>query len=565
MLQTLKIKNVALIDSALLNFDSGLNVISGETGAGKSIMLDSLSFVFGGRADRTLIREKEQSMQVEAIFTSLPQSIKDFVNNTLGIVCEDEIFISRSLDVNGKNICKLNGELIPVASIKKLCQQLVDLHGQSEHLSILNNDYQLQIIDLFSKDAEHKLETLAGLIDQVKLIDQQIKVLGGSNSEKQNLIDLYTYQLNEITNANIQPNEYEDLSGEKRAMQQFEKVNEALGTSYSSIYKNAYNPSAVDQIAEAKKAIQNINSLSKDYQQIYERLNSALIEIEDIADTINTALQNNVFDEERFNYVDNRLDLLKTLFRKYGGDEEGLFAHKAGIEQKLDDLINGEAKRKELLQKKEAVLKQIFTLQDKLTETRKVSAKKLIASMQAELKTLGMPNAKMDIEFSKAQEEYTYSGADRVEFLFSSNLGFELKPLNKVVSGGEMSRVMLAYKIVVSSVDSISTILFDEIDSGLSGAVASIVAEYMARLSGNKQIIAISHLPQICAMADSNIKVEKQSNRVTTNTKAITLDEEKQYQEIARLMGVAQNENGLNVAKELKQSCNNYKLSLTKK
>ncbi len=565
MLQTLKIKNVALIDSALLNFDSGLNVISGETGAGKSIMLDSLSFVFGGRADRTLIREKEQNMQVEAIFTSLPQSIKDFVNNTLSIVCEDEIFISRSLDVNGKNICKLNGELIPVASIKKLCQQLVDLHGQSEHLSILNNDYQLQIIDLFSKDAENKLETLAGLIDQVKLIDQQIKVLGGSNSEKQNLIDLYTYQLNEITNANIQPNEYEDLSGEKRAMQQFEKVNEALGTAYSSIYKNAYNSSAVDQIAEAKKAIQNISSLSKDYQQLFERLNSALIEIEDVADTINTALHNNVFDEERFNYVDNRLDLLKTLFRKYGGDEEGLFAHKASVEQKLDDLINGEAKRKELLQKKEDVLKQIFTLQDKLTDIRKVSAKKLIASMQAELKTLGMPNAKMDIEFSKAQEEYTYSGADRVEFLFSSNLGFELKPLNKVVSGGEMSRVMLAYKIVVSSVDSISTILFDEIDSGLSGAVASIVAEYMARLSGNKQIIAISHLPQICAMADSNIKVEKQSNKVTTNTKAITLDEEKQYQEIARLMGVAQNENGLNVAKELKQSCNNYKLSLTKK
>ena len=565
MLQTLKIKNVALIDSALLNFDGGLNVISGETGAGKSIMLDSLSFVFGGRADRTLIREKEQSMQVEAIFTALPQTIKEFVNNTLGIACEDEIFISRSLDVNGKNICKLNGELIPVASVKKLCQQLVDLHGQSEHLSILNNDYQLQIIDLFSKTAESKLETLAGFIDQVKLIESQIKTLGGSNSEKQNLIDLYTYQLNEIEQAKIQPNEYEDLTQEKRAMQQFEKINEALNTSYNAIYKNAYNPSASELIAEAKKAVQNISTLSKDYQQLFERLNSSLIEIEDIADTLNTAIQNNVFDEERFNYVDNRLDLLKNLFRKYGGDEESLFAYKASTEQKLDDLINGEAKRKELLQKKEEVLKQVFALQDKLTEIRKASAKKLIASMQAELKTLGMPNAKMDIEFTKTPEEYTYSGADRVEFLFSSNLGFELKPLNKVVSGGEMSRVMLAYKIVVSSVDSISTILFDEIDSGLSGAVASIVAEYMARLSQNKQIIAISHLPQICAMADTNIKVEKQSDKTTTHTKISVLDEELQYQEIARLMGVTKNENGLTVAKELKQNSNNYKLNLSRK
>lgn len=562
MLQTLKIKNVALIDSAQLNFERGLNVISGETGAGKSIILDSLSFVFGGRADRTLIREKENQMQVEAIFTNLNAELKEFVLNSLGIEVDEELFLFRSLDLSGKNICKLNGELIPLASVKKLCQQLVDLHGQSEHLSILNNDYQLKIVDLFSKTAEAKLEELNALIFKIKQIDEQIKLLGGSNAEKQNLIDLYTYQINEIENAKIQPGEYVALQEEKRTMQQFEKINLALNNSYSLLTKNSFSQSATEQLAEAKKEIQSISSVNSRYSQLFDRLNSALIEVEDIADTISTDIQNNNFDEERFNYVDGRLDFLKSLFRKYGGSEESLNNYYAEAQLKLDNLINGESKRQKLQEEREEVLQKIFSVQEKLTDIRKKSAKTLVENMQNELKTLGMPNARMDIAFSRIQEDFSSTGADRVEFLFSSNLGFELKPLNKVVSGGEMSRVMLAYKIVVASVDNISTILFDEIDSGLSGNIANTVAEYMARLSIKKQIIAISHLPQICAMADSNIKVEKYSDKTTTHTRSTTLTEQEQFEEIARLMGVKLNDTGLIVAKELKSKANSYKESL---
>ena len=562
MLQTLKIKNVALIDSAQLNFERGLNVISGETGAGKSIILDSLSFVFGGRADRTLIREKENQMQVEAIFTNLNAELKEFVLNSLGIEVDEELFLFRSLDLSGKNICKLNGELIPLASVKKLCQQLVDLHGQSEHLSILNNDYQLKIVDLFSKTAATKLEELNALIFKIKQIDEQIKLLGGSNAEKQNLIDLYTYQINEIENAKIQPGEFEALQEEKRTMQQFEKINLALNNSYSLLTKNSFSQSATEQLAEAKKEIQSISSVNSHYSQLFDRLNSALIEVEDIADTISTDIQNNSFDEERFNYVDGRLDFLKSLFRKYGGSEESLNNYYAEAQLKLDNLINGESKRQKLQEEREEVLQKIFSVQEKLTDIRKKSAKTLVENMQNELKTLGMPNARMDIAFSRIQEDFSSTGADRVEFLFSSNLGFELKPLNKVVSGGEMSRVMLAYKIVVASVDNISTILFDEIDSGLSGNIANTVAEYMARLSIKKQIIAISHLPQICAMADSNIKVEKYSDKTTTHTRSSTLTEQEQFEEIARLMGAKLNDTGLIVAKELKSKANSYKESL---
>ena len=228
MIQTLKIENVALIDSVVLHFDEKLNVISGETGAGKSIMLDSLSFVFGGRADKSLIRTGCRSMKVEAIFNNLSKKHIDIIKDKFNINCGVELFLSRELDVNGKNICQINGELVPVATVKKVCAMLVDVHGQSEHLAILDNDYQLRIVDLFSKDAENVLIELNEQIEEYKEIENQIKQLGGSESEKQNLIDLYSYQINEIENANLAEFEFEELLAEKKEMQQFEKINENL-------------------------------------------------------------------------------------------------------------------------------------------------------------------------------------------------------------------------------------------------------------------------------------------------------------------------------------------------
>ena len=562
MLNTLKIENVALIDKVVLSFDKGLNVISGETGAGKSIILDALSFVFGGRADRTLIRSGCERMRVEAIFNGLSDGLIKFINEELNISAEDEMFLLRELDINGKNICKINGELVPVASVKKICQKLIDLHGQSEHLAILDNNYQLEIIDLFGKESDKLLFALREKIEQVKHIEADIISLGGSESEKQNLIDLYTYQINEIRDAKVTSDEYDKLSDERKEMQQYEKINESLKSCYELNCKNNFSNSTIDNLSDAVKSMQSISNINEHYANILDRLKSMLIEIEDINETILLDIQNNVFDQDRFDYIDGRIDFIKGLFRKYGGNYDAMMKYYDDITKKLDNLINGQERYLQLNAEKEKVLNEISAIQEKLTAIRKKSAKGLIEKLQTELRTLGMPNARVDVEFTKIMEPYSYMGADRVEFMFSSNLGFELKPLNKVVSGGEMSRVVLAYKIVVSDVDDIQTIIFDEIDSGLSGNIASVVGEYMARLSLKKQIIAISHLPQICAMADYNIKVEKYSDAHTTHTKATVLNENNLYEEIARLMGANINERGLEISRDLKQKSNEYKLKI---
>ena len=364
MLQTLKIENVALIEQTTLQFDEKLNVISGETGAGKSIMLDALSFVFGGRADKTLIRSGANSMKVEAIFTNLSNKQKLFIVNELNISCDDEMFLSREIDVNGRNICKINGELVPVASVKKICQMLTDVHGQSEHLSILDNFYQLKIIDLYSKSAEEKLIILNEKIEELKSIENQIKDLGGSESEKQNLIDLYSYQINEISNAKINENEYETLLQEKKEMQQFEKVNENLKNVYEANCKNSFTDTASDKISTSIKSMRNINELNPQYDEILNRLESLRIELDDINDIVSDFLHNNIFDQERFEYVDNRLDFIKSLFRKYGGDYENLTKYFEEIKDKLDNLINGQARYEKLNLQKENILNQIDTIEN---------------------------------------------------------------------------------------------------------------------------------------------------------------------------------------------------------
>ena len=562
MLASLHIQNVALIENAEINFGNNLNVISGETGAGKSITLDALGFVLGDRLDRTMVRTNADFMKVDAFFTCLSKTCVDEIFNETGINLSDgEALISREYNINGKTSCKINGEMITTSMLKKITVHLVDIHGQHEHQALLDNAYQLQILDNFSsKDIGDRLNKLNLFIDKVNEIDNKIKNLGGNKVEKQNLIDLYSFQINEITNANIYEGEFEELENRYKEMKSSEKISTGLNEILNAIDKNAYGESATDQLAVGEKLLYSLATFGEKYNNLAERLKSVSIELQDIASSIVEINSTLNFDEQEFETIDKRLDYIKTLFRKYGGDYESLQNYFVDITDKLGNLINSEERYNELNKEKDVIIAQILGLQLEISKIRQKNAIVLQEQICEELKKLGMPNAKFIIGFEKISEPYSRKGNDFVEFMFSANLGFEVKPLNKIASGGEISRFMLAYKIVINNLDNIDTLIFDEIDTGISGNIATVVAKCMGRLSRIKQMLVVSHLPQICAMADTNFLVEKSGETITKSNISMIKDSNL-IKEIARLMGLM-DEKGLNFAKELKLEAETYKTSL---
>ena len=562
MLASLHIQNVALIENAEINFGNNLNVISGETGAGKSITLDALGFVLGDRLDRTMVRTNADFMKVDAFFTCLSQTCVDEIFNETGINLSDgEALISREYNINGKTSCKINGEMITTSMLKKITVHLVDIHGQHEHQALLDNAYQLQILDNFSsKDIGDRLNKLNLFIDKVNEIDNKIKNLGGNKVEKQNLIDLYSFQINEITNANIYEGEFEELENRYKEMKSSEKISTGLNEILNAIDKNAYGESATDQLAVGEKLLYSLATFGEKYNNLAERLKSVSIELQDIASSIVEINSTLNFNEQEFETIDKRLDYIKTLFRKYGGDYASLQNYFVDITDKLGNLINSEERYNELNKEKDVIIAQILGLQLEISKIRQKNAIVLQEQICEELKKLGMPNAKFIIGFEKISEPYSRKGNDFVEFMFSANLGFEVKPLNKIASGGEISRFMLAYKIVINNLDNIDTLIFDEIDTGISGNIATVVAKCMGRLSRIKQMLVVSHLPQICAMADTNFLVEKSGETITKSNISMIKDSNL-IKEIARLMGLM-DEKGLNFAKELKLEAETYKNNL---
>lgn len=559
MLVNLKIKNVALIESLDITFDKQLNVISGETGSGKSIMLNAMGFVFGDRLDKTLLREGSDSMRVDAFFDTLDASVKVYIEELTGVKVDDELIITREYFDSGKTICKINGESVNTTILKKVSTRLIDIHGQHEHQSLMDNEYQLDILDLFSKgEIEPYLDKLNSLIDNLQQVNTDLSGLGGNIEQKQNLIDLYTYQINEIDSANIKDGEYEDLLQQIKEMKSYEKIAEKLQESYKCLAESAYSMPANDLINEASKQISSLQEFGDKYIELSGRIESVAVEIDDISKTIYELLSAGSFDADKLQQLDERADFIKDLFRKYGGDYSCLIKYYEDISLKLNNLINSESLHRELLQKQESLLKDIENVQNQITNIRTKNAIDFSSKIQNEISLLGMPNACVQIKLTKRAELYTRKGQDWVEFMFSANLGFECKPLSKVASGGELSRFMLAYKIVVADLDGIDTLIFDEIDTGLSGKMANVVAECLAKLSRHKQIITISHLPQLASMADTNFKVEKYSDS-TTHTKLTEIKDRELYFEIARLMGVGENLQALQVAQESKFRCNQFK------
>lgn len=553
MLSRLYIKNIALISEADIEFDRGLNVLSGETGSGKSVILDSINFVLGSKSDKTMIRYGEQEALVKAEFLVDANSEAVKKLEELDIETDGTIIITRKLSLEGKGNIKINGNTVTASMLKNITQHLVDVHGQSEHFFLLSEINQLKVIDglLGSKAVEIK----NGLIDQLKVkkeLKTKIASLGGDEAERERKLDLLSYQINEIESADIKVGEFEQLKARQNLIANVEKILSAINSVRSILNDDG---GCSDGIYSAIHIINQISNIGDEYLQISNRLEGLYTETTDIAETLSDMADELTFDENEARQIDERLSLIKILKKKYGADEEEILAFKDKAKAEYD-LIADSAAAIERYNKEISVCdKKIYEFCLKLTELRKDAANIFCANVENELRSLNIPDAKFQVKFNDYDETSNNSrldnGADEICFEFSANKGEPLKPLNKVISGGEMSRFMLAIKAQIKDINGISTYIFDEIDAGISGYTAGTVAKKFKAIAKNTQILAVSHLPQVCAASDSQFLIYKTDDNGKTLTKVTKLSDDKKIEEIIRLTGSVNSEAARLHAEEL--------------
>ena len=565
MLCRLVINNVALIERAEIEFGKGLNVLSGETGSGKSVILDSINFVLGAKADKSMIRHGEKECSVQAVFLPRAENPVFDVLRELEIDRDEELVISRKFSADGRSSIKVNGYSVNATMLRKITVNLVDVHGQSEHFYLLSENNQLGLLD---KAAGAPLvqakEKLSALLADNREIRQKLSSLGGDEAARGRRLDILKFQLDEIENAGLREGEEEQLLSRRLFFNNIEKIMRAVSEAAKQMGDDG---GAVDSLNGAKRSLSDIASLSDEYSALADRLESLALEAEDISESLQSMTENLVYDENAANETEERLDLIKSLKKKYGPTIEKIFAYRDTIAEEYDLLSHCDEEFAKLTAQQAKNLSKIYRVCREITALREQAGKDFCGRVEQELKTLNIKNAQFCAEFEPYSEEdaprASADGLDRMRFLFSANKGEPLKPLSKVISGGEMSRLMLAIKTKMSNVNAISTYLFDEIDAGISGNTAKTVAEKFADIAKDKQILAVSHLAQISAMADNNFLICKRETGAKTLTEILPLDEEGKKRELIRLLG-GNEESGAakTLAEELLESCKKYKQAL---
>lgn len=553
MLERLVIKNIALIDSADIAFGAGLNILSGETGSGKSVILDSLNFVLGSKADKNMIRYGETEAYVRGEFTVAPQSAAVKALEELDIESDGEIIITRKYSADGKGNIKINGNAVTAGMLKTVSQHLVDVYGQSEHFALLSEANQLSVIDgLCGERAADIKNALSILISEKRECLRRLKQLGGDSAERARRLDLLSYQIKEIDAAELRDGEEEELIAKRRIIENTEKIASAVSGSLGAINGDG---GVSDGISAARRLMANVSEYGDDYSSVSDRLDAVLAELQDIADILSDMADGLEFDEADARRVEDRLDLIRNLKKKYGATVEKILAFRAKAGEEYDLLSDSEAVAEKLTKRLEELDESIFGECVKLTELRKNSAESFCRDVESELKSLNISGARFEVSFDEYEKSSanltSVNGSDKVKFMFSANKGEPLKPLNKVISGGELSRFMLAMKACLKDLNGISTYIFDEIDAGISGITARSVAEKFTDIAKNTQIIAVSHLPQICAAGDKNFLISKAEQNGGTVTSVREIVGDAKIAEIIRLTGGGETEAARQHAAEL--------------
>ena len=538
MITTLHIKNIGIIDEININLNEGFNVLTGETGAGKTLIIGSLQILSGGRFSKEMIRKGENNSFVEMSMFLPGKGYED-----------DTVVVSREININGKNLCKINGRLVSVGELKKFMSKVLDIHGQNDNQSILDVSTHIDLVDKYAEKEirKHKDEYLAYYEEYLK-IKEELKSNYGDDKEKERKLDLLRYQLNEIEEASLKEGEEDELLEERKIIAASEKITNNL---YEA--QNSLNESAMESMEHAIRALEKIEEYSDKFKCIVERLRSSYYEVEECARDVENEADINTFDEERLGEIENRLECIKTLKRKYGNTVKEILEYKSKVKKEIYDIENLEEYILKLKKDLKVLEEKMFIVCEKIHNIRVKNAKKISEELNVDLKELEMKNARFSIQVElNENKEFNKNGLDNVEFLISTNIGEESKPLVKIASGGEMSRIMLSIKNVLSEVDEIPIMVFDEIDTGISGIAANSTGEKIKKIAKNHQVICVTHLASIAAKGDYNYYIYKEVENEKTKTRIIELDEEKVLEEIARIASGKITEVSINHARELR-------------
>lgn len=563
MLLHLYIENLILIDRLEIDINDGLNIISGETGSGKSIIFDAINFVIGDKFNKDIIRTGKEKTVVKAVFMIDSDAQKDKLLD-YGIDLEDDtVIVERDMNLNNRSSCRINGRPTSLNVIKDLRKLMIDVHNQHEHQGLLDESSHIEFLDNFIGDPIKLLKKeCSSTYWDLKSTEQEIYKIEQDAKERERNIDLFKYEIDEIDNADLKIGEEEDLVNRKNILSNSQKIYDVLNESYVKLDQpEGYAESIIDSLRQIVSNLNSISSIDKKLEDLSKSVEDAFYLLEENKSNIRSYIDSIEFDENSLEYVIDRIDIINKLKRKYGQSIEEILSYRDTINNKLSKLLNFNEEVEELNIKKDKLKNGLEEICEKINSIRQHQSSELERAIKTQLDELDMKNIEFKVTIEKC--EATPKGYDKVEFMISTNVGEPLRSLSKIVSGGELSRIMLAMKIVLSKVDAVSTLLFDEIDSGISGKAAWAVAQKMAILAKQKQILCITHLPQIASMADQHVVVEKvvKENNTFSNIKKLT--SVNQTQEIARLLdGLNYNSMSINHADQMIKSSQEFKAKI---
>ena len=533
MLSLLHIENIAVIEQADISFDQGFNILTGETGAGKSIVIDAISAILGERAYRDMIRTGTSKASVRAVFTGVPE-LAWFGEN--GVDYDPETIIQREVYLDGRNVCRVNGCLVTVSILRKLGIQLINIHGQHDSAALFDEANHLTFLDAFA-DNEELRTVYAEKYAEVIALRREIESLTMDESEKLRRMENLKFQIAEIEKAELTAGEDEELEARRKVLQNAEKLSDGINAATESLYGGDDTDGAASLLAEAERELARLSRYTDAYSELHEKVADLMYQVQDVAEELRDARDDLSYSDGELDQIESRLDVIHKLRRKYGATCVDILAFLDRAKKELDEIEFADDHLEKLNKKLAKAEKDAWCAAFALRDQRKAASERLSGRILTELAQLDMPRVQFSCEFTELA--LSPNGADSVAFYMSANAGEALKPLSKVASGGELARIMLAMKNVLAEKDQVSTLIFDEVDTGVSGRAAQRVAEKLKSVARHKQVLCVTHLPQLAAMADTHLLIAKSERDGRTYTTVTPLDRDGRMRELARIIGGA--------------------------